>query len=174
MGVRPEAATTDKSYPHFIPHITLAALPNDPEPTLEQIQAAIPALPRSLDVSFDRVEVGDHYFRSVYLVVQPTPDLIALHQHVHKALGITNPRTPKFPHLSLCYISDNDAAAGERTRYYDAISERIRHVGDGISLNTEGEDWLSLLSSLAICIARCDGPVDTWTVEKRIPINSLA
>ncbi|KAF7322463.1 Cyclic phosphodiesterase [Mycena chlorophos] len=179
MAVRPEPPNvvgSSTSYPAFYPHITLASLPSDPEPTLQQIHAAIPPLSQPLDVSFHQVEVGDHYFRSVYIAIQPTADLLALHQHVHHELGIANPRTPKFPHLSLAYITDEDAAAGERARYYDALAKnsKIVSTGDGVSLNCglNGQDeWLQVLKSLEIWVTRCEGPVETWTVESKIPLK---
>ncbi|KAJ6597227.1 2',3'-cyclic-nucleotide 3'-phosphodiesterase [Mycena vulgaris] len=170
----PSQSTSEASYPKFQPHITLAALP-DAAPSLAEILASIPAAQRALPIEFDAVEVGDHFFRSVYLAVHTTPALLDLHHHVHDALRIL-PKTPKFPHISLCYINDADAAAGERTRYFQALESagKIRADGGSVSLNC-GEpgvdDWLSSFDSPEIWIARCDGPVETWTVEKKIALR---
>ncbi|KAJ7219584.1 2',3'-cyclic-nucleotide 3'-phosphodiesterase, partial [Mycena pura] len=176
MGTRPNSQSTsvsEASYPQFHPHVTLASLP-DPEPPQAAILASIPDTLRALSISFDRVQVGDHYFRSVYLAVHPTQDLLDLHHHVHAALGIA-PRTPKYPHLSLCYINDDDAAAGERTRYFDELQNagkiRANDEGASVSLNcgdVSDDDWLSGFQSPEIWITRCGGPVETWTVESKI------
>jgi 2',3'-cyclic-nucleotide 3'-phosphodiesterase len=178
MDTRPESqlSATNASYPKFQPHITLAALPDsDPVPSISAILKSIPQSQRPLPITFDAVEVGDHFFRSVYLAVHATPALLALHNHVHSALRI-EPKTPKYPHISLCYISDEDAADGERKRYFDALDRagRIRADGTSVSLNCgePGEDdWLSGFDSPEIWIARCEGPVETWTVERKIPLR---
>ncbi|KAF7295460.1 Cyclic phosphodiesterase [Mycena indigotica] len=182
MAIRPQAGTlintSEASYPRFDPHVTLAALPRDPEPTLEGIQLALPVLSAPLNVVFDSIEIGDHYFRSVYAAVRPSPDLLALHGHIHQHLNISSPRTPKFPHLSLCYITDDHAATGERTRYYDALSTRTRTVDDRVRIDCsrdkpaeEAQDWLAGLQMVEIWVVRCDGPVETWVIEKKIPLQ---
>ncbi|KAJ7085774.1 2',3'-cyclic-nucleotide 3'-phosphodiesterase [Mycena belliarum] len=175
MDARPTSqSTSDASYPAFQPHITLAALP-DPVPSLAAILAAIPETQHALPITFDSVEVGDHFFRSVYLAARPSPALFDLHAHVHSALHIA-PKTLKFPHISLCYINDEDAAAGERTRYFQALKDagRIRGDGNSVSLNCgepEGDDWMSGFELPEIWIARCEGPVETWTVERKIALK---
>ncbi|KAF7311446.1 Cyclic phosphodiesterase [Mycena kentingensis (nom. inval.)] len=177
MDIRPNPAssTNQASYPRFHPHITLSTLPTDPEPTAEQIEAAIPAFSRPLSVTIDHVEGnGDHYFRSVYLAIQPSADLVSLHERLHLALSIAHPRTPKFPHMSLVYITDEDAAKGERTKYFDAIASRIRATGGAVSLNCgtqEEENRVSDLTLRQVWVARCEGPVETWVVEKKIPLR---
>ncbi|KAJ7709549.1 2',3'-cyclic-nucleotide 3'-phosphodiesterase [Mycena rosella] len=174
MDARPRSqSTSEASYPIFQPHITLAALP-DPVPSLANILASIPDAQRALPITFDAVEVGDHFFRSVYLAVHPTQALLDLHHHVHAKLDIPL-KTPKYPHISLCYINDEDAATGERTRYFHALEDAgtIRASEGSVSLNCgePGEDdWLSAFQSPEIWIARCEGPVETWTVEKKIAL----
>ncbi|KAJ7438496.1 2',3'-cyclic-nucleotide 3'-phosphodiesterase [Mycena latifolia] len=179
MDARPASqlqSISDASYPSFQPHITLAALP-DPAPSPAAILAAIPDALPALSITFDAVEVGDHFFRSVYLAIRPTPALLDLHDHVHAVLGIP-PKTPKYPHISLCYITDEDAAAGERARYFQALESagRIRaDDGGSVSLNCGEpggeEDWISGFDSPEIWVARCEGPVETWTVEEKIALR---
>ncbi|KAJ6525756.1 2',3'-cyclic-nucleotide 3'-phosphodiesterase, partial [Mycena capillaripes] len=165
--------SSETSYPKFHPHITLASIP-DPAPSVATIVSSIPAAQSSLDIKFDAVEVGDHYFRSVYLKVQSTRALFDLHTHVHERLGILA-KTPKYPHLSLCYINDDDAAAGERTKYFQALEKgaKIDQNVTGVNLNCGGpgeEDWLSEFYAPEIWIVRCEGPVETWTVEQKITL----
>ncbi|KAJ7685475.1 2',3'-cyclic-nucleotide 3'-phosphodiesterase [Mycena polygramma] len=175
MDVRPNGKSqlsSESSYPKFHPHITLASIP-DPAPSLETILSSIPDA--RLPISFASVEIGDHYFRSVYLAVHATPALLDLHHHVHAKLAIPA-KTPKYPHISLCYINDNDAAAGERTSYFQELEKRgrVRQGDASVSLNcgeAGEEDWINGFESPEIWIARCEGPVETWTVEKKIALH---
>ncbi|KAJ7510170.1 2',3'-cyclic-nucleotide 3'-phosphodiesterase [Mycena galericulata] len=180
MDIRPSTDLLEASYPRFQPHITLASLSDDPPPSSDTIRSILSSIPqgkRPLSITFDAVEVGDHFFRSVYIAVHPSDDLLDLHRDVHAKLGITNPKTPKYPHISLCYISDDDAKVGERTNYFHQLqaSGRIRQVGNSVSLNCrdrDGEDdWLSGFESPEIWIARCEGPVETWTVQTKISLS---
>ncbi|KAF7338041.1 Cyclic phosphodiesterase [Mycena venus] len=164
MNVRPNPQlNSETSYPKFEPHITLASLP-DPVPSLDTLLSSIPHAQSALPVTFDAIEVGDHYFRSVYIAVHPSPALLELHRHVHDKLGIP-PKTPKYPHISLCYVNDEDAAAGERDKYFQELekSGKIRKDGSSVSLNcgeSGEEDWLSRFESTEIWLARCEGPVE--------------
>ncbi|KAF8211868.1 RNA ligase/cyclic nucleotide phosphodiesterase [Mycena galopus ATCC 62051] len=153
-------STSETSYPTFEPHITLASIPGSIT-SLDTILASIPDTQPSLPISFDAIEVGDHYFRSVYVTAHLSPALVELHRYVHEKLGIS-PRTPKYPHISLVYINDDDAAAGERDKYFQELktSGKIRQDGPSVSLNcgeTGEEDWLSGFSSPEIWLTRCEG-----------------
>jgi len=171
MQIRPsESQSSETSYPKFHPHITLASLP-DPVPSLATILSSIPDAQRALPITFDAVEVGDHFFRAVYIAVRPTAALRDLHHHVHAKLDIPE-KTPKYPHISLCYIKE----AGERTKYSQELEQsgRIRKDGNSVSLNcgeSNEDDWLSEFNFPEIWIARCEGPVETWTVEKKISLR---
>ncbi|KAJ6502219.1 2',3'-cyclic-nucleotide 3'-phosphodiesterase [Mycena sanguinolenta] len=162
---------SNASYPQFEPHITLASIPNS---SLDAILSSIPASQPTLPIAFDAIEVRDHYFRSVYIPVHLSEALVELHRHVHDKLGITSPRTPKFPHISLCYISDEDAAAGERDRYFQQLQGSIHRDGTGVSLNCGEpgeEDWVSGFDAREIWVMRCKGPVETWTILQKIPLH---
>ncbi|KAF7363729.1 Cyclic phosphodiesterase [Mycena sanguinolenta] len=162
---------SDASYPQFEPHITLASIPDS---SLDAIVSSIPTTQPALPIAFDAIEVGDHYFRSVYIAVHLSEALVELHRHVHEKLGITSPRTPKFPHVSLCYIADEDATAGERDRYFQQLQGSIRRNGTTVSLNCgePGEaDWVSSFEAREIWVTRCKGPVETWIVVKKIPLH---
>ncbi|KAF9265685.1 LigT-like protein [Marasmius fiardii PR-910] len=180
MDIRPssdsgsgKSAPEDTSYPRFDPHITLAALPSPSDISLTQLRQSVPQDQGSLKVNFKSVDVGDHFFRSVYVAVELTPELVDLHRSVHETLKL-QPRTPMFPHISLCYIINTDAEHGERQRFRDEIAGRIREVGNGtIELNcgVEGENWLSGFEAPEIWIAECEGPVESWKILDRIKLS---
>ncbi|KAG6917937.1 hypothetical protein DXG01_000375 [Tephrocybe rancida] len=167
------------SYPTFHPHVTLASFPSpSTPPTPETIRAAIePVLQQSgsLAVKFQSVDIGDHFFRSVYIAVVPTPALLALHKDVHASLGI-EPRTPSFPHVSLCYIDDADARGGERERFLEELKKKgmTKTEGEtGVSLrcpDAEGGGWFSEFGAKEVWVAECDGPVESWNILDKIPI----
>ncbi|KAJ7221043.1 2',3'-cyclic-nucleotide 3'-phosphodiesterase [Mycena haematopus] len=175
MMLRPEPhLPSDTSYPKFEPHITLASIP-DSMSSLDTILSSIPDAQPALPITFDAIEVGDHYFRSVYVAVHLSPALVELHRHVHEKLGIP-PRTPKYPHISLCYINDDDAAAGERDKYFQQLekSAKIRQDETSVSLNCGEpgeEDWLPGFHAPEIWITRCQGPVETWTIAEKIALQ---
>ncbi|KAJ6624519.1 2',3'-cyclic-nucleotide 3'-phosphodiesterase [Mycena sp. CBHHK59/15] len=174
MDTRPQPhLRSETSYSKFQPHITLAALPS-PSPSLAEILSSIPESQPALPITFDSIEVGSHFFRSVYIAVRPTSALSDLHHYVHAKLGI-EPKTPAYPHISLCYINDADAATGERVRYLQELENtgKVRRNHDSVSLNCgdHGEDkWLSGFQSPEIWIVNCEGPVETWTVERKISL----
>ncbi|KAJ7632906.1 2',3'-cyclic-nucleotide 3'-phosphodiesterase [Roridomyces roridus] len=154
----------------FQPHITVASLPPDIPHDLEHTLSSIS---QEFRVSFDTVEIGDHFFRSVYIAVHPSDEMLALHRAVHTKLGIINPRTPKYPHMSLCYISDEDAP--ERTKYLQQLqsSGRIRQDGTSVSLNSREGDgsedvWVSGFQAAELWLVDCTGPVDSWTPKSKI------
>ncbi|KAG5645079.1 hypothetical protein DXG03_007169 [Asterophora parasitica] len=160
------------SYPTFAPHITLASFPSSSAIPAKQIRAAIPKLDEEIQVDFKSVEIGDHFFRSVYIAIAPSPALWALHEQVHTNLGI-EPRTPAYPHLSLCYIDDADAALGEREKFYGELLVRIKITGNArIGLDCEGikKDWMEGFQATEIWVADCDGPVEGWQILDKISV----
>lgn len=97
-----------------------------------------------------------------------------LHGHIHEALQAV-PRTPSFPHLSLCYIDDKDAAIGEREAFYETLKGKIKARGEGgIGLNCGlvEENWMNCFEANEIWVVRCEGPVHEWTILKKHSISS--
>ena len=169
------------SYPAFQPHVTLASFPSTFAPPTSDIRAAIDsALEHShsganLPIKFQSVDIGTHFYRSVYIVITPTPELLALHENVHARLGI-EPKTPAYPHVSLCYI--DDAAVVEREKFLEELKRegKIRYDSESKSVSLrcgEGEDWVWLreFGAREVWVAKCDGPVEGWTVLDKIPIT---
>jgi len=123
------------------------------------------------EVKFESIEVGDHYFRSVYIAIQPADVLKDLHRIVHEKLGVA-PRTPKYPHMSLVYISDEDAAKGERERYYEELKKRnliTTTTQDGDELGSKKDaETIAGFSAPEIWVVKCVGPVESWEVLDKI------
>ncbi|KAG7092779.1 hypothetical protein E1B28_009102 [Marasmius oreades] len=177
MDIRPtgKPALETISYPKFDPHITLASLPSPSDISLSQLRESLPKNQSSLKVNFRLVDVGDHFFRSVYIAVTLTPELVEIHRCVHEALQL-EPRTPLFPHISLCYITDTDAGHGERQRFRDELQAagKLREVSRGtveLDCGVEGEDWLSGFMASEVWIVECEGPVESWRVLERITLS---
>ncbi|SJL00760.1 uncharacterized protein ARMOST_04074 [Armillaria ostoyae] len=176
MNVRPVPPTTSttpsSSYPRFDPHITLLSLPADSPTPISVLRDAISSIQLSLDIKFKSIDIGTQFFRSVYIAVQLTPALTEIHTHVHKKVGV-EPRTPKYPHLSLCYITDEDAQQGGREAFYRAIEDKIRKEGDGVSLDCGEltEEWMSGFVASEIWIAECNGPIEDWNILDKVPLQ---
>ncbi|KXN86930.1 hypothetical protein AN958_09525 [Leucoagaricus sp. SymC.cos] len=162
------------TYPDFEPHITLASVQSETPIPLSAIRRSIPATQRAFHVRFKSVDIGDHYFRSVYISVELDGTLSTLHQSVHETLS-QRPRTPKFPHISLVYISDEDAADGERDKYYEELKTRdLISIGEeGVGLRAGlGSEWMKGSLATEIWITKCVGPVETWKVVDKITLGS--
>lgn len=160
------------SYPKFHPHITLASLPLSVEKDLTDIEASITtSLKAPLTIKFSSVEIGSHYFRSVYIAIEPTSEIMSLHGHIHEALQAI-PRTPSFPHLSLCYIDDKDAEIGERDAFYRNLKDggKIR-AGGGLDCGLVEEDWMDCFVANEIWVVQCEGSVNEWAILRKLPLT---
>ena len=167
------------SYPKVYPHITLAYLPAAMENNLEAIRALIPTRDTPLQCGFASVDVGNTYFRSVYIAVCPSVEIMDLHKRVHENLG-EEPKTPAFPHLSLVYIADEDATEGERMVHYDLlkqkgiIGEKSTEGEDRVSLNCaydgEGHGWMDFIDASEVWVVKCEGPVEGWQVLEKFAL----
>ena len=88
--------------PVFEPHVTLlAGVPGPAAQVVARTQQILRSSP-SLDIRFAGPEAGDTYFRCLYLRVEPTPELQALHERAREEFGRQG-EAPFFPHLSLLY-----------------------------------------------------------------------
>ena len=154
-------------------------MPTEYKDKLDTVEASIPKSTGPIECDFTSVDVGSHYFRSVYVTIKLTPELAALHEHVHRVLGV-QPHTPLFPHMSLVYIDDADAANGERLKYYEELkkegkisySEEISG-NEMVSLNcgAYGEkEIVSRFVAKEIWAVLCDGPVESWEVLRKFSL----
>ncbi|KAJ2932903.1 hypothetical protein H1R20_g4182, partial [Candolleomyces eurysporus] len=162
------------SYPKFLPHVTLATIPSR---DLSEIRNAIPQAQSSFPIKFSSVDVGNHYFRSVYISVELTEELAALHKEFHENIKVP-PKTPSFPHCSICYIADEDAANGERERFAEElrVAGKVRGDGEGsVSLrcvSSDGEEvWMNSYEAKEIWVVQCEGPVEEWKVLDQIKLD---
>jgi len=159
------------SYPTITPHITLVSIPNAGGPSeWNALLDAVPTHQRSIRANFQSLVVDDHYFRSVLIDVRRTQDLVDLQSQIATTLSRSGlkPSAPRFPHMSLCYITNEDA--GERER----VAQMLRNNG----VVTENQDAQSIslrcgVRSLGgfdgeeIWAVKCEGPVETWEVLER-------
>jgi 2',3'-cyclic-nucleotide 3'-phosphodiesterase len=176
MRARADKPHSSLSYPEFTPHITLAYFPSSIEPPLSRLQEVATAAPSgSVSVEFKSIEIGDHFFRSVYLAIKLSPALSALHEHLHTKLAL-EPHTPAFPHSSLCYIDDEDAKNGERDEFLRELetSGRVKRDEDGVGLKygeTGTEDWLRGFQGTEIwIIGNAEGLVDEWSILDKVSL----
>ncbi|KAF8891192.1 hypothetical protein BD779DRAFT_1670841 [Infundibulicybe gibba] len=89
----------------------------------------------------------------------------------------SGPRTPAFPHLSLCYIADEDAESGERDMFFQELKRgRYRARADGFGINCaeseEGDDWLFGFEASEIWAMKCEGPAEDWVFLEAVPLHS--
>jgi 2',3'-cyclic-nucleotide 3'-phosphodiesterase len=129
-------------------------------------------------VVFSSLEVGPTYFRSVYVVIHKSPELLDLHKHINnelKKLDGIEPRSPRFPHMSLFYIEDSEPG-DERQMVADELlssGRAINEPGERIVLDcfTDGHSTgykLYGFDGEQIWIVRCEGPVEQWKVLEKV------
>ena len=104
-----------------------------------------------------------------------------MHKHFHDILKI-EPRTPAFPHVSLCYIDDVDAENGERQAFYDALKDagKLRAIKkdgnvEGVGLNCGSStqvEWIDHFKASEIwAVSLCEGPVEGWKVVQKFSLK---
>ena len=183
MNRHPEPGA-EHSFPHFHPHVTLAAplVPSSSatrDSVVLTLREAIPLGQRSVPVRFARVVAGDHYFRSVFVALVPSPELVSLRVAL-AAAGTLHP--PAFPHLSLYYIADEEAHTRERLLQELERENLVRHAADGQEVVLEcgavdgagsrtADGALVGFTGTEIWIVDCVGPVEGWEVLDKILLS---
>jgi len=135
----------------------------------------------ALPVTFKSIEVGDTYFRSVYIAIHESPELSALHQRITsqlKNLCCVEPRSPCFPHMSLYYIDDSEP--DERQMVADQLLSSGRVIKDGkdrITLDCFSDNHrvghkLFGFDGGEIWVVNCQGPVEEWEVLEKVALPS--
>ena len=156
------------SYPAFLPHITLATVPLSDPGIPDVLLAAVPAIHQPIRANFQSLAVGDHYFRSVFIDIQPTQELVDFQNQIVINLRRRGfePSAPRFPHMSLCYIADEDNG------YRDQTAQLLRDTGvvdertQSASLRC-GEVSITGFDGAEVWVAKCEGPVETWEVDEK-------
>ena len=158
------------SYPAILPHITLASVPLSDPGIPDVLLDAVPENQQPIRANFQSLVVGDHYFRSVFIEIQPTKALVDFQNQLWMNLrrrGL-EPSAPRFPHMSLCYIADGDESHRNRTaralRDTGVVSETV--ATQSISLHC-GDVTLPGFDGAEIWAVNCEGPVETWEVDER-------
>ncbi|TDL25015.1 LigT-like protein [Rickenella mellea] len=169
---QPPLETEISPYPSFPPHITLGSFPS--ETPLSEITSAITSLADPLRIKFKSIDVGDHFFRSVFISIENTTKLRELHGAIHDALKLER-KTPNFPHLSLYYIAESKAS--ERQLVLDNLWKkgRLVRLSEGeVALNLDHsggqERLISEFAAKEAVIALCDGPVEEWKILDTITL----
>ena len=163
------------SYPVFPPHITLATVPLS-DPGIEDVLLdAIPKNQKPVGAKFQSLVVGDHYFRSVFIDIQRTEELVDLQAQIATSLGSRGlePSATRFPHMSLCYIADRDK--NER----DRMARVLRDTGvvgqavdpQSVSLRCGDVDLIGF-NGAEIWVVKCEGHVETWEVERKVTLTA--
>ncbi|KAH0830671.1 2',3'-cyclic-nucleotide 3'-phosphodiesterase [Lanmaoa asiatica] len=158
------------SYPAILPHITLATVPFSDPGIQDVLLDAVPENQQSIRAHFQSLVVGDHYFRSVFIDIQPTQELVGFQDQIltHLRRRGLEPSAPRFPHMSLCYITDEDG--GERDRTAQALRETsvISRTCDTQSISLQcGDASLPGFDGAEVWMVNCEGPVETWEVGER-------
>jgi 2'-5' RNA ligase len=123
----------------FDPHVTLLAGLPGPAASVIARAREVMAGAKTFPVRFVGPEVGDRYFRSLYLRVEPSPELLALHGAARDAFGRSE-EAPFFPHLSLLYGPPPPLAVIEEVRPAVPGGFETRSV-DVYSTEGEVERW---------------------------------
>lgn len=174
--------------PTFEPHITISSFPSSVP--LESLQSALKddnqALVGPLPVAFSALSTGDVFFRSVLIDVEPTSALNALREHIQKALPTYEARSPRYPHLSLFYISEEYAS--DRGKIRDALwsaygvsltgrdpnnqagGESHERIAFDLSSAAKGHPFAGFDAS-ELWIVRCDGATEDWVIIDKIQLT---
>ena len=164
------------SFPVFLPHITLATVPLEPG----MPDVLLDAIPKNQQprvcANFQSLAVGDHYFRSVFIDIQPTQALVDLQNQIstHLRRRGLEPRAPRFPHMSLCYVAEEDKDHRDTTARVLRDTGVVRESVDAQSVSLHcGDVSLPGFDGVEIWVVKCDGPVETWEVDERKVTLSL-
>lgn len=173
MSRHPEPGA-DGSFPHFVPHITLSSLrptaSESREWAVRTLHEAIPLGQRPVPVYFESIAAGDHYFRSIFVALKPSPELVSLLAALvtPRQAPARTPYSPAFLHFSLYYIADEEAHLRGRLLQELERENAVRHAVDGVVLEcgagTDVDGALTGFTGTQIWTVACEGPVEGWEI----------
>lgn len=191
MRLLPPLESLPFSSPSVEPHITLASFPSST--SIDDLRTALLRKKTQLDLfntseekltlEFRALSTGEAYFRSVLIDIVLSPALKALHEIVHNALPNSQPKSPRFPHLSLLYIPDEYAVYRETTRNvlwstYGRLLQAKEGDGEsrvGFELEPgEGKVLMDGFAATEVQIVNCEGFPEEWNVLERIDLQQLS
>jgi len=142
-----DCAEAHEDAPEFDPHITLVGGINGEEASLADTTRRLASRCGPLSVSFARVHCSTTRYQCVFLLVEPTMELLSLHQTASQAFGMAEGMY--VPHLSLVY---SDMSVQDRFETVAAIQAESLPETVKLStielVNTSGEvsEWESVAS----------------------------
>lgn len=130
LGLRPATEYLQRTYggPEFEPHVTI--LGSVTLPSLDDAVAKLQELAQALDPITYRIQGVGHgstYFQSVFLTVDPTPQVVQANARAKEVFQVTeSENNAYFPHLSLIYgdLKDEDkrqAKASAEEKFGDIL-----------------------------------------------------
>ncbi|KAK9132308.1 hypothetical protein Scep_011836 [Stephania cephalantha] len=139
-----EALRSEFGGPEFDPHITLVgAIKLTESEALDKFRSACEDLKRAYTVQMKSVSYGTFFYQCVYLLLQPTPQVMDVNAHCTGHFGYKS-STPYMPHLSLLYgdlTEEMKQRAKERVEVLDSSLGSLTFDIDSIALcKTDTED----------------------------------
>ncbi|WP_447978632.1 2'-5' RNA ligase family protein [Candidatus Nitrospira bockiana] len=138
--------------PAFAPHVTLLGHVTDEEAGIVAGSTALAASRRPITMTLVEPGIGPDYFHCVFLTIQPTPDLLEVHEEARARLG-TATWEPYRPHLSLLY--------GDHPR--EARAEIARSLALPLPMTCPA-------AAITVVKAEGDAP-ETWREIASVPIG---
>lgn len=135
--------------PVFKPHITLLRNLSDENPEAIEKLATL----KELKLNLKGVAVGDEFFKSLFLPVEKTKELLAIRRHAKKNLEAESPGTFN-PHLSILYGNTPD----------DQKKSALRELN--LTLPTE-------ITFNRIALVKTIGRTNEWKTKQLINLTSL-
>uniref|UniRef100_A0A7N0RE54 RNA ligase/cyclic nucleotide phosphodiesterase family protein n=1 Tax=Kalanchoe fedtschenkoi TaxID=63787 RepID=A0A7N0RE54_KALFE len=134
---------TEFNGPEFEPHVTVVgAIALREEDAVEKFRAACAGL-KAYEASVVKVDRGTFFYQCVYLLLQPTAEVVETSAHCTGHFGYKS-STPYMPHLSLLYadISDEEKKkAQEKAKALDPTIEELKFQITHLALyKTDTED----------------------------------
>ncbi|HLD01745.1 MAG TPA: 2'-5' RNA ligase family protein [Patescibacteria group bacterium] len=139
--------------PVFEPHVTLlGGFPQNDEQQVIFLTQQLAKRHTTFAIQLKEIDYEDFYFRTLFIHVEKTPELLKLNSEARKLFGISN-EPPFMPHLSILY--------GE---YPNETKEKI--IGE-----IGREHNLSFYPSV-ITVIHSSGRENTWKVVGKLPFAS--
>jgi hypothetical protein len=150
--------------------MTIVSIPNPGEvPSFQEPFSAVLKEHEGLKLGFKSLYIGNSYFISVALALDPTPALLSFQNDIAKAfypaVGMKDVGKPFFPHISLYY---GEREPEERER----IAAFIREKGvDGEGGQGIRVDEYHDCSPCELWVMKTEGKVEEWKLLETIHVQ---
>ncbi|KIJ41326.1 hypothetical protein M422DRAFT_68333 [Sphaerobolus stellatus SS14] len=142
--------------PRFIPHVTLASVPDEVTP--KQVHDCANSL-FPVSFFFEDVCAGTTFYQSIYIAIKETPTLKYIQNFVQRKLKVVK-ETPNFPHMSLCY------GESDRGKIIDNLKEDgkvIDVAGGGVIVAAS-----SMIEAAELWLVDTTGSPDEWNILLKV------